>query len=73
MDKWLADSPPPLRLKGLDPGARYLVREINMDENGALTDAHERVLGGDFLMNAGIRIRWKRVFQSVSMEVIERE
>lgn len=34
MDKWLADSPPPLRLKGLNPAARYLVREINLDENG---------------------------------------
>lgn len=71
MDKWLADSPPPLRLKGLDPAARYLVREINMDENGPVTGAHERVFGGDFLMNAGIRIPWKKVFQSVCMEVVE--
>lgn len=71
MDKWLADSPPPLRLKGLDPAARYLVREINLDENGSLTNAHERVLGGDYLMDAGIRINWKTTFQSVCMEVTE--
>lgn len=70
MDKWLADAPPPLRLKGLNPAARYLVREINMDENGAITNAHEQVFGGDFLMNAGIRINWKRVFQSVCLEVM---
>ena len=57
MDKWLADSPPPLRLKGLNPAARYLVREINMNEDGSLTNVHEQVLGGDFLMDAGIRIR----------------
>lgn len=61
MDKWLADSPPPLRLKGLNPSVRYLVREINMNEDGSLTDVHERRLGGDFLMDVGIRIRWKRL------------
>lgn len=69
MDKWLADAPPPLRLKGLDPAARYLLRELNMDENGSLTHVHEHVLGGDFLMNAGIRINWKKMFQSVCLEV----
>lgn len=73
MDKWLADSPPPLRLKGLNPAARYLVREINLDESGPLTNAHKRVLGGDFLMDAGIRINWKTIFQSVCMEVTETE
>lgn len=71
MDKWLADSPPPLRLKGLNPAARYLVREINMNEDGSLTNVHEQVLGGDFLMDAGIRIRWKKAFQSVCLEVAE--
>lgn len=71
MDKWLADSPPPLRLKGLNPSVRYLVREINMNEDGSLTDVHERRLGGDFLMDAGIRIRWKKAFQSVCLEVVE--
>lgn len=71
MDKWLADSPPPLRLKGLNPAARYLVREINMDENGSLANVHERVLGGDYLMDFGIRINWKNAFQSVCMEVTE--
>ena len=35
MDKWLADAPPPLRLKGLKPGTRYLLRELNMDGNGS--------------------------------------
>ena len=71
MDKWLADSPPPLRLKGLIPAVRYLVREINMNEDGSLTNVHEQVLGGDFLMDAGIRIRWKKAFQSVCLEVAE--
>lgn len=71
MDKWLADSPPPLRLKGLDPAARYLVREINLDENGSLANVHERIMGGDYLMDAGIRINWKTTFQSVCMEVTE--
>lgn len=71
MDKWLADSPPPLCLKGLDPAARYLVREINLDENGPLANVHERVLGGDYLMDFGIRINWKNAFQSVCMEVTE--
>lgn len=51
--------------------ARYLVREINMNEDGSLTDVHERRLGGDFLMDAGIRIRWKKAFQSVCLEVVE--
>ena len=46
-------------------------KEINLDENGSLTNVHERVLGGDFLMNAGIRINWKNAFQSVCMEVTE--
>ena len=71
MDKWLADAPPPLRLKGLKPGTRYLLRELNMDGNGSLTHVHEQVLGGDFLMNAGIRINWKKTFQSVCLECIE--
>lgn len=71
MDKWLADSPPPLRLKGLNPSVRYLVREINMNEDGSLTDVHERRLGGDFLMDVGIRIRWKKASQSVCLEVVE--
>lgn len=46
-------------------------QEINLDENGPLANVHERVLGGDFLMNAGIRINWKNAFQSVCMEVTE--
>lgn len=71
MDKWLADAPPPRRLKGLKPGTRYLLRELNMDGNGSLTHVHEQVLGGDFLMNAGIRINWKKTFQSVCLECIE--
>lgn len=71
MAKWLADSPPPLRLKGLNPAAGYLVREINMDENGSLTNIHEHVLGGDFLMSAGLRINWKNTFQSVYMEIMQ--
>ena len=44
-----------------------------MDENGSVTNVHERVLGGDFLMNAGIRIHWKKAFQSVCLEVAEQE
>ena len=36
----------------LNPAARYLVREINMNEDGSLTNVHEQVLGGDFLMDA---------------------
>lgn len=42
-----------------------------MDGNGSLTHVHEQVLGGDFLMNAGIRINWKKTFQSVCLECIE--
>ncbi|MCC8124077.1 MAG: hypothetical protein LIO47_01395 [Akkermansia sp.] len=42
-----------------------------MKDAGSLTDVHERRLGGDFLMDAGIRIRWKKAFQSVCLEVVE--
>lgn len=28
-------------------------------------------MGGDYLMDAGIRINWKTTFQSVCMEVTE--
>ena len=42
-----------------------------MNEDGSLTNVHEQVLGGDFLMDAGIRIRWKKAFQSVCLEVAE--
>lgn len=69
MDKWLADSLPPLRLKGLSAEGRYLVTELNMDDQGSMTNAHETTLGGDFLMNQGISISWKRALQSVCLEL----
>lgn len=71
LDKWLADSPPPLLLKGLDASSRYLIREVNMDDMGVISSVHDQVLGGDFLMNVGIRFAWKRALQSVCLEITE--
>ena len=42
-----------------------------MDENGSLANIQEHVLAGDFLMNAGIRIRWKNTSQSFCMEIMQ--
>lgn len=47
----------PTCLRGLDPQARYRVREISlMPGNQSWLDCHDRVYTGDYLMKVGLRI-----------------
>ncbi len=71
MERWRTDAAPNLRLKGLNPTARYLLRELNIDEAGIVTNTHEQIRGGDYLMNVGIRMNWKNPLQSVCLELSE--
>jgi alpha-galactosidase len=49
-----AKSDAPLRLKGLDPGKHYRLREINLYPGSAPGKVDDRVRSGDFLMTVGI-------------------
>lgn len=47
----------PVRLEGLDPTARYRVREINlMPGQNARIELHDRLVSGDYLMRAGLKL-----------------
>lgn len=47
----------PVRLEGLDPAARYRVREINlMPGQNARIELHDRLVSGDYLMRAGLKL-----------------
>ena len=56
-----------VRLAGLDPNAKYLLREINMMPNTQSTFAfNEKVLPGDYLMNVGLELfSWKHLESKV--------
>lgn len=71
MDKWLADWPPKLKLQGLNPQARYRLTELNVDDSGFRTESHQRIVGGDYLMNSGLLIHWRRPLQSLCLELEE--
>lgn len=47
----------PVRLEGLDPAARYRVREINlMPGQTPRIELHDRLVSGDYLMRAGLKL-----------------
>ncbi|MBT1712574.1 GH36 C-terminal domain-containing protein, partial [Fulvivirgaceae bacterium PWU5] len=47
-------TPLPVKLKGLDPAARYTVREINLLPGTTSPVNHDVVYTGDFLTKVGI-------------------
>lgn len=69
--KLYADSPGPIKLKGLKSDKRYKVRELNVDDSGKRTSLDEKEVGGDFLMTEGIKLRWRSALQSVVLELTE--
>lgn len=71
MSKLYADSPGPIKLKGLKSDKRYKVKELNVDNTGKRTSLDEKEVGGDLLMNEGIKLRWRKAVQSVVLEITE--
>lgn len=53
---------PEFRLQGLDPAARYAVRELNVDKPRYWFDG--KTLGGDFLMQSGVNPKLERIYDS---------
>lgn len=69
-EKRYTDKFSPLKLEGLDPLKRYVVKEINLDNKRTLTPIHEKTIGGDYLMYHGIPIAWGKALDSVVLEII---
>ena len=60
----------PLQLQGLDPNAKYLVKEINMMPGvKSQVEADGQVLPGDYLMDEGIRVFTKENMHSTVLEL----
>ena len=53
---------PEFRLRGLDPAARYAVRELNVEKSRCWF--HGKTLGGDFLMQAGVNPKLEKIYDS---------
>lgn len=61
-----------IKLKGLHPEKRYLIKEININREISKPENKNHVFSGDFLMNYGIKPDFfKREFDSVVFELIE--
>lgn len=71
LNKLYADSAAPVKLKGLKRDKTYSVKEINLDDKGTRTSLHDKNVGGDYLMDHGIKLRWNRTLQSSVIEVTE--
>jgi alpha-galactosidase len=55
----------PLRLRGLDPGRKYRVRELNLPEGTrSRLEVHDRVIDGAALMDRGITSPLRRPIES---------
>ena len=63
---------PPVRLEGLDPDKKYLIKEINrIDSKAKSIPADQKVFTGQFLMNAGIQVNLRGVYTSRVIELTE--
>jgi alpha-galactosidase len=59
--KLYVDPHGPVRLRGLDPDARYRLTELNLeDPQKPLTAVHGKTLGGDTLATRGLSIPWQK-------------
>ena len=72
-EKKMHDQPAPVKLKGLHPQSLYRLTEINLTKPGnTTTRVHNKILGGDDLMQRGIAISWGRGdYQSVVIKIEE--
>lgn len=63
---------PPVKLEGLDPDKKYLIKEINLiDAFAKPIPAEQKVFTGKFLMNTGIQVNLRNVFTSRVIELTE--
>ncbi len=57
----LLDNPGNIQLRGLPPGKRHLLTEVNPAKAGSpVTRYHGKVLGADFLTSVGLSLPWTR-------------
>ena len=59
-----------LKLDGLDPAKRYRLKEINV-QTKPIFWGEGKAFGGDYLMNEGVDIPLKKLFQSAVFEIEE--
>ena len=70
LDNNLNTKYPAIKLDGLDPEKKYRITEINrLEQETRTSPAHNKVFTGDFLMNVGIQINLKNVYQSRVFEL----
>ncbi|MNY78685.1 hypothetical protein D3C86_2190450 [compost metagenome] len=61
-----------VKLEGLDPLKKYLVKEINVMPQGKNTfEDSGSVFSGDFLMKIGLKVSSSRQENSVILEITE--
>jgi len=72
-EKSILDQSAPVKLKGLTPSSRYRLTEINLEKPGKTqTRVNGKTLGGDYLMEHGIPISWRRGdYQSLVIKIEE--
>ena len=59
------------KLKGLDPGKRYKVTELNRRSNHSAFYGDDKTFSGEYLMKAGIRLRLYKPYSSVVLLISE--
>lgn len=61
-----------VRLNGLDPSKKYLVKEINLMPKGKVTfEESGNIFSGDFLMKIGLKVSSSRQENSVVLEITD--
>lgn len=71
LDKVYNDSIAPVKLKGLKRDKSYKVTELNLDKTGERTGINGQTVGGDYLMDHGIKLRLRKPLQSAAIELTE--
>lgn len=64
-----SDFPAPLYLQGLDPAARYRVKELNLSGHDH-SRVNNQILGGDALMRMGLPVRLRGDYDSAVFELV---
>ena len=63
-----------VRLEGLDPSKKYIVKEINrMPESKNTFEESGSIFSGDFLMKIGLKVSSPKQESSVVLEIIDAE
>ncbi|MDD5676142.1 MAG: alpha-galactosidase [Chitinivibrionales bacterium] len=72
LHRHLGETYPPIKLKGIGPDKKYLVREVNRMPDSKSAFGEEKLISGEELVNQGINLNFKNEYDSIVLELTEK-